>query len=393
MNDVSDSTLLAQQSLVARLLATLPLHGGDVPAAAQRYGIAAEQWVDLSTGMNPEAYPVPPIPAAAFNDLPYWQPAFLKAASQYYQQENFLAVAGTQSAIQNLPEILNTKQQLSVLLPDVGYQEHAKQWRVNANALFHYRSDTSNHMCVDINDSIAENPQQHLVVIRPNNPTTLLIDRSQLLAWSQQLAENAYLIVDEAFIDVIAEHSFLALETLPENMIVLRSFGKFFGLAGIRLGFVFANKNLLGALSEKLGIWPVNGPAQYVASCALVDRDWHKQAKKDIEKNSATTLNLFNPLLKQFDLAEPLRHDLFLSLPMSLLSALQIYNFLAKDGVLTRVVVLSENRALLRVGCVNHLDTQALEKIELLITRLCKFEKLDGLQENLRLISAETLIE
>lgn len=391
---MTDSSLEKYQHL---LLGALPLHGGDVHGAAERYGIAAEQWVDLSTGMNPEAYPVPPIPSTAFNDLPYWQPAFLTAAREYYQQENFLAVAGTQSAIQNLPAILNAKRQLNVLLPDVGYQEHAKQWRIHGNdneyVLSHYRSDTLGHMCEDINVSITQNAAQHIVVIRPNNPTTVLVDTQQLLDWAQQLSADAYLIVDEAFIDVDAERSLLALENLPKNIIVLRSFGKFFGLAGIRLGFVFANENVLANLGEKIGIWPVNGPAQHIAACALADREWHRQAKKDIEKNSATTLDLFRPLLERFSLAAPLKHALFLSMPMSLLSALQIYHFLAKGAVLTRVVVLDNNRALLRVGCVNHLDTLTLEKIKQLIQQLCEFEHLDDVPNLLTSLPAETVIE
>ena len=406
---MNDDSLIENQQPRSEdaLLKKLPLHGGDIQGAAQRYGIALEQWVDLSTGMNPEAYPVPPIPASAFNDLPYWQTDFLKAASAYYQQENFLAVAGTQSAIQHLPAILNANQQFDVLLPDVGYQEHAKQWHTHSKgqnncklrskgdvkALSHYRSDTLIHMCEDINASIRRNAAQHIVVIRPNNPTTVLVDTQQLLDWAQQLTSGAYLIVDEAFIDVDAEQSLLALKNLPSNIIVLRSFGKFFGLAGIRLGFVFANEHILASLNEKIGIWPVNGPAQYIAACALADREWHRQAKLDIAKNSSTTLDLFKPLLTRFALVEPLRHALFLSLPMSLSLALRIYDFLAKGAVLTRVVVLENDRALLRVGCVNHLNTQAVTNIKKRIHQLCMLEHLDEVPGSLTSLPLETIIE
>ncbi len=107
-----------------------PLHGGDIVRAAAHYTIALDQWADLSTGINPTAYPVASVAIATcyFQQLPYIRPEFIAASSAYYQADHFIAVTGTQAAIQQLPYCLAD---LSVLIPQVGYQEHRRAWIVS----------------------------------------------------------------------------------------------------------------------------------------------------------------------------------------------------------------------------------------------------------------------
>ena len=181
------------------------------------------------------------------------------------------------------------------------------------------------------------------------------------------------MIVDEAFIDISPEGSLLSLpqsaenmlpqNMLPQNIVVLRSFGKFFGLAGIRLGFVFSSPNILKQIQQALGIWQVNGPAQFIATQALNDTPWQTAAKQNIQKNTQYTEQTLNPLMATFKVSPPLRHALFLSYPMSLTTALFIYNDLAKHGILTRVVGLDNERALLRVGSIDNSNIQATARL------------------------------
>jgi cobalamin biosynthetic protein CobC len=114
----------------------LPLHGGDIVSASQRYDVAIDDWIDLSTGINPEHYPVDNIPLQSYCRLPYITDTFNNAVNHYYLADNkvqkniaFLAVAGTQVAIQALPSLLEN---FPVLLPKVGYQEHRQHWQKNA---------------------------------------------------------------------------------------------------------------------------------------------------------------------------------------------------------------------------------------------------------------------
>src|SRR5690606_32701627 len=110
-----------------------------------------------------------------------------------------------------------------------------------------------------------------LLVVNPNNPSGRLIERERLLDWHARLAERGgWLLVDEAFMDCTPEHS-LAVDSQKPGLIVLRSFGKFFGLAGLRLGFALAEPALLERLAEQLGPWAVSGPARAVATALLAD--------------------------------------------------------------------------------------------------------------------------
>jgi cobalamin biosynthetic protein CobC len=353
--------LVGGQKIIANSAVVLPIHGGDIIRAAKNYGIDDEQWIDLSTGVNPNAYPVPAIPLSVFAQLPYLQPAFLAAAQQYYQQSELVAVAGSQVAIQILPALLTQYGVEQVLLPDIGYQEHEQHWQEQSAVMSHYSALTEEAMVADIDRQLGVNPQQHVIIIRPNNPTAVSVSISQLLQWSEQLSAHAYLVVDEAFIDTAQDNSLLALDCMPNNLVVLRSFGKFFGLAGLRLGFVFAHQQLLTQLQRQIGLWSITGPTQFIATQALIDQQWQQQARIEIINNTRFMSELLAPMVTRFKLAQPLREHLFLAYPMALKMALALFEQFAEQGILTRVVKLSENKALLRFGLISRTDTSAVK--------------------------------
>lgn len=345
----------------------LPLHGGDIISASERYDIPVDQWIDLSTGINPEPYPVVDLPVECFSRLPYIDPAFNRAVANYYQCEQFIALSGTQAAIQVLPALLKKQ---PILLPQVGYQEHAKHWQKANVGLNYYVSLCAEAMIRSINQQLEENPAQHLLVINPNNPTAVKISKAQLILWAEQLEDGSYLIVDEAFIDLSPQDSVLSDDGRPANIIVLRSFGKFFGLAGIRLGFVFANELLLKSLSHALGLWQLNGPAQSIAMRALIDTTWHAQAIKNIARGAVLTEALFSPLFDLLNVEQRYHQGLFSSYYLSVSQALWLNKRLAKAGVLTRVVLLNSDKALLRIGVLSP-RTQANIKIQPVIDDCC----------------------
>lgn len=353
-----------------QLRENLPPHGGDVEAAAIRYGIEPKEWIDLSTGINPQPYPIPEIPIQAFQDLPYWRPEFLKAAENYYKRDLFLPVAGSQQAIQALPDILIGEGPNGVLLPEVGYQEHAKQWGNSVAELAYYSSLSANDMRKDIDARLAMNTAQHLVVIRPNNPTGVEVDNDILFGWARKLSAGSYLIVDEAFVDV-GHQSLLTTEMLPSNIIVLRSFGKFFGLAGVRLGFVFAHQLILEKLVSFLGVWQVNGPAQAIATVAMNDTHWQIGARREIAINSEMMKGLLAPLKIHFNFEESVGASLFSSYAMKLDLALALNDALAKVGLLTRVVAFGSEEAFLRFGCIDTGNHSGIKRIKEIVEILC----------------------
>jgi cobalamin biosynthetic protein CobC len=248
-------------------------HGGNLRDAARRFG--RDDWVDLSTGVNPRWYPAPAVPDHAWHRLPEPDPALTEAAQAFYGAPLMLPVAGTQAAIQALPR-LRAPSRVAVSAPS--YAEHAHHWAGHGHTL-----------TLSPYDHLAEAVAQHdvVVVVNPNNPTGAVIPATQLLAWADRLAERGgWLVVDEAFGDT-AQHNSVAAHTDHPGLIVLRSVGKFFGLAGIRLGFVAAQPQLLNELADQLGPWTISGPAQQIALAALRDREWQDDTQRYLHFHGA----------------------------------------------------------------------------------------------------------
>ena len=244
-------------------------HGGDMHAMAQQFAISESAWLDLSTGINPSAWPVPTVPDVVWQRLPQHDDLH-EIAARYYQAEQVLAVAGSQAAIQVLPG-LRGRCKVGVLSPC--YAEHAYRWRQAGHQVIELSLDRipASLPLLDV-----------LIVVNPNNPTGYTIPAATLREWYQQLAaRQGWLIVDEAYMDLTPQYS-LASEAHQAGLIVLRSLGKFFGLAGIRVGFVLADKVLLTRLQQQLGPWTVSGPARYIARQALQDVAWQQASRANL---------------------------------------------------------------------------------------------------------------
>jgi len=235
-------------------------HGGNLRDAALRFG--RDDWIDLSTGINPHWYPAPALPADAWHRLPEADPELAAAAAAYYGAPLMLPVAGTQAAIQALPR-LRKPSRVTVSAPS--YAEHAHHWSDHGHTL-------TQTPYAELDAAVAHSDV--MVVINPNNPTGAVVPAAQLLRWADQLAaRGGWLVVDEAFGDT-DQHNSIAAHSGRPGLIVLRSIGKFFGLAGIRLGFVAAHPELLRGLADLLGPWTISGPAQHIALAALRDQAW-----------------------------------------------------------------------------------------------------------------------
>ncbi|MGF6593986.1 threonine-phosphate decarboxylase CobD [Pseudomonas sp. 2835] len=240
-------------------------HGGRLQRAVQQYGIARENWLDLSSGIAPWPYAIPEVPLRAWARLPETEDGLEQAARDYYQVEQLLPVAGSQAAIQALPR-LRRPGTVGVLSPC--YAEHAEGWRRAGHRVRELPLDQVDYYL----DSL-----DVLVVVNPNNPTGQLIAAEQLLEWHGRLARRGgWLLVDEAFMDNTPQHS-IGAHAERSGLIVLRSFGKFFGLAGVRLGFVLAERQLLQLLAEQLGPWTISGPTRILGQACLLDGAAHQQ--------------------------------------------------------------------------------------------------------------------
>ncbi|MFL9814911.1 threonine-phosphate decarboxylase [Stutzerimonas sp. VN223-3] len=241
-------------------------HGGRLRAAARDFAIPLTDWLDLSTGIAPYGFNLPVVPADAWMRLPETEDDLAAAARDYYGVESLLPVAGSQAAIQVLPRL---RRSLQVGIVSPCYGEHAEAWRREGHCVSEF-SEGSVPRALDQLDV--------LVMVNPNNPTGRLLPPEQLLDWHARLAaRGSWLVVDEAFMDPTPEFSLATHAHLP-GLIVLRSFGKFFSMAGARLGFVLAEAEILRAMENALGPWPIAGPSRFVATALLADREGqHRQ--------------------------------------------------------------------------------------------------------------------
>jgi cobalamin biosynthetic protein CobC len=238
-------------------------HGGDLGAARKLFPAAPEPFIDLSTGINPFSYPLPRLDPAVFARLP--EPgaidglaAIAAAAYGAPSAAHVVAAPGVQLLLPMVAELVRPGR-AAVLGPT--YAEHA---RVAAFA---------GHAVREVACPADLAGADLAVVVNPNNPNGRLVARAELIAIADALAPGM-LVLDEAFVEAAPDAASLAPDVTRRNLVVLRSFGKFFGLAGLRLGFALAPPEIAGRLAAALGPWAVSGPALAIGAAALADAAW-----------------------------------------------------------------------------------------------------------------------
>ncbi len=299
-------------------------HGGRLRAAARQYapfcGAALGDWLDLSTGINPHAYPVPEIDADCWRRLPEDDDGLEAAAAAYYGSDRGLALAGSQAAIQLLPALFRPVV-VACLTPI--YEEHPQAWERAGHKLRRLSQAPLARALA------AATPL--VVLCNPNNPTAGTLPAAALLDAAAQLQRRGgWLIVDEAFGDATPDNCVTALAGGPAapNLIVLRSLGKFFGLAGARVGFVFGAREKLDLLREAIGPWPLSGPARAVARQALADTAWQQRTRGELIAGSARLA----ALLALFGGVQACALFATVATPQSV----ALYEHLARQAILTR---------------------------------------------------------
>ncbi len=247
-------------------------HGGALEQARRVYPGAPTPWIDLSTGVNPHSYPVQALPAAAWTRLPEAEAVAaleVAAAASYGSPpwSSTVAAPGTQAIIQLLPGLLPGRD-VRVLGPTYAEYERVFARRAALRVVAH-PSDLAG---ADV-----------AIVVNPNNPDGRLLSPAALTAVVPSVGA---LVVDEAFMDALEPGSSL-VPHLPPRAVVLRSFGKFYGLAGLRLGFAVAAPDLVHELRDRLGPWAVSGPALAVGSEALADTGWQVASRHRLAGEAA----------------------------------------------------------------------------------------------------------
>jgi len=242
-------------------------HGGQLARAREVFGDSGEPWIDLSTGINPHPWPDVERVAIDWARLPDTDAlSDLEAAAAAYFGADpacVLALPGTEIGLRLLGERLPGP--------------------------VHYRWPSYRTHAEMAPDAAAVAPEAldafegTLILANPNNPDGRVTPVAALRA---QIAQG-WLVVDEAFADTDPRQS-LAGEVGPDRrLIVLRSFGKFFGLAGVRLGFLIAPPPLIAELRTRIGAWPVSAAAIAIGSAAYRDTAWIAETRARLAKEAA----------------------------------------------------------------------------------------------------------
>ncbi|MCX7314163.1 MAG: threonine-phosphate decarboxylase CobD [Alphaproteobacteria bacterium] len=307
-------------------------HGGDLAAARQMFPDAPEPFIDLSTGINPHPYPLPVLPPDIFARLPDRASVrrLAAVAARSYgapSADHVLPAPGTQIL---LPQVAMLAPAGRAAILRTTYAEHGR-----AAAL-------AGHDVTSVNDPDALARTDLAVVVNPNNPDGVTVPRDVLLRIAGEMQKRGgLLVVDEAFADVTPGQS-LASDVGHGNIVVLRSFGKFYGLAGLRLGFAIASPELINRLDAMLGPWAVAGPSILIGESALADRAWQAQT---LDRLTEATARL--DTLLQFASLEIVGGTSLYRLTRSA-DAERIFQRLGRAGILVRR--FSEEPSWLRFG-------------------------------------------
>jgi len=259
-------------------IAAVADHGGSLGRARSLFPHAPQPWIDLSTGINPHSYPLFDLPATALTRLPEPSGAgrLQAAAATVYGAPSPLHVAlapGTQIL---LPRVFSLVTPGRAVILGPTYAEHART------------AALAGHSVDEVSDFAALADADIAVVVNPNNPDGRIAPRADLLALAKTLRRRGgLLVVDEAFMDVGPREESLCGDVDRGGIVVLRSFGKFFGLAGVRLGFAVTAPDIAETIDGEFGPWSVSGPALEYGLRALRDLAWQAAMRHQLASDAA----------------------------------------------------------------------------------------------------------
>lgn len=299
-------------------------HGGNLGKARLMFPDAPEPWIDLSTGINPHSYPHSPVPASAFARLPEPGAAeeLKQLAATHFGAPSARHVAlspGTQMLMPLLAQIALARGARSGSVLSPAYAEHARTARMAGLVMTEV-------------DNISGLPAyDYAVVVNPNNPDGRVTDRESLSSLAASMhRKGGLLVVDEAFIETGQAES-LATAVGEDALVVLRSFGKFYGMAGVRLGFAITHPDIAAELEARLGPWAVSGPALHIATEALADREWQSSMRLRLTEEARR----MNRLLEKVSLKIAGGTSLFTLMRDH--RAAELFGHLGRRGILVRI--------------------------------------------------------
>lgn len=302
-------------------------HGGKLDAARRFFGDGPAPWVDLSTGINPDSWPVEKAPTFDWRALPCdtQLAALERSAADYFGVDpaHCCALPGSEAGLRLLGELLPG----DVLHGAACYRTH-RDIRPGSRAFIPGVDDPAGKI---------------LLLANPNNPDGRLLDQPTLDALLQRQTDNGgWLVLDEAYADCLPDSSLAHRVDDGQRLILFRSFGKFFGLAGLRLGFVIGPRTIIARFRERLGSWPLSTAALVIGAAAYADHDWIEATRGQLNGQAAMLDGIFRAHGFDPHGACPLFRLIVTD------DAMALFERLARQAILTRP--FEEDRRWLRIG-------------------------------------------
>ncbi len=313
-------------------------HGGGLEAAKAHFGVGEASWLDLSTGINPHAWPMAGAIEIDWRRLPEREHlATLEASAAAcfgIAAENVCAVPGTEIGMRIVGRVIGSPARY--VWP--GYRTHGEMM-TSADAI----------AFEDIGDADGT-----LILANPNNPDGRVLARDAMLDLIERRPKSSWLLLDEAFADAYPSVSVVDRVNDTRGLVVFRSFGKFFGLAGLRLGFVLAPRPIIAATRGLLGAWPVSAAACAIGSAAYRDTSWIAAMQQLLASEAAD----LDAMLVRSGFLPIGRCPLFRLIETD--EAPAVFERLARQAVLTRP--FADNPCWLRIGLPG--SAAALDRLE-----------------------------
>lgn len=263
-------------------------HGGNVAEISRRYGIAEDKIIDFSANINPLGYPtfakvtairefdsILNYPDIASFDL-------VSALSEYHgiDGDHILAGNGSTEFIYWLPMVFRPGKAL-IVAP--AFSEYERGLRVINSQVSYCYTEEKTGFTVDTSALCSRLREGFdiLYFCNPANPTGVLTSKDELCkVIACAMKSGTIAVVDEAFIDFVEEESIKKEIFRFSNLIVLRSMTKFFGIPGLRVGYLMASTQCISKIREVKPPWMVNTLGQKVAACAVLDSDYIRDTRR-----------------------------------------------------------------------------------------------------------------
>ena len=301
-------------------------HGGNITEAAIAYGVDLSEMIDLSTGIAPRSYPVDPAlrSAAIWRHLPQMadETKVINAMRDAWGIDSGAEILLAPGSSVLISLAARLRDQTGVMIPEPVYSEHEQSWTDAGHHIHHYAAGT----CPVLTDAASV-----VIAVQPGNPTGELLPPEAWLALIEDLARrDGLLVMDEAFIDLMPSFSLAGIAG-RKGLLILRSFGKFYGLAGLRLGAAIGHGDDIARLRAMLGPWAVSTPALALGAAAIADQPWADQQRHWLAEEMAA----LRAVLTKRGLTDRGGTDLYALIEVDHASSL--HQHLARKGIWTRI--------------------------------------------------------